>query len=69
VFRDIDLYNQCLEGTDYSLVVPTDQTVKLFEEWVAKNWDINQENKRRLSSSESSSASNEDTGRLILALL
>lgn len=63
-FRDVDLYNQCLEGTDYSLMVPTDQTIKLFEEWIANKWNINQEDKRRSSSSESSVSSAEETGNL-----
>lgn len=43
-------------------MVPTDQTIKLFEEWIANKWNINQEDDRRSSSSASSTSSVEETG-------
>lgn len=64
LFRDVDLYNLCLDGTDYSQIVPTNQTIKLLLEWIADKYEIAGSGDHRQSpESDHSSSSAEETGK------
>ncbi|KAI6182698.1 Exocyst complex component 4 [Aphelenchoides bicaudatus] len=59
--QDVDLYNLCLNGTDYSHIVPTDQTVKLLASWMNKECYIDEKKSRSSSSDSKNSSSSEET--------